>query len=71
MSIKSREIRLASRPKGEPVSDNFQLAEVELPDPQPGEVLVRNEYISVDPYMRGRMNEAKVLRASRLNSGRR
>jgi NADPH-dependent curcumin reductase CurA len=59
MSIKSREIRLASRPKGEPVSNNFQLAEVELPDPQPGEVLVRNEYISVDPYMRGRMNEGK------------
>ncbi len=59
MPIKSREFRLASRPKGEPVSDNFQLAEVELPDPQSGEVLVRNEYISVDPYMRGRMNEGK------------
>jgi NADPH-dependent curcumin reductase CurA len=59
MSIKSREIRLASRPKGEPDADNFQLAEAEIGQPQPGEVLVRNEYISVDPYMRGRMNDAK------------
>ena len=59
MSIKSREVRLASRPKGEPVAENFQLAEAEIGDPQTGEVLVRNQYISVDPYMRGRMNEAK------------
>lgn len=55
----SREIRLASRPTGEPKLDNFSFATVELPDPKPGEVLVRNLYISVDPYMRGRMNEAK------------
>jgi NADPH-dependent curcumin reductase CurA len=59
MATQSREFRLVSRPQGEPVSDNFQLAEVELPEPQPGEVLVRNEYISVDPYMRGRMNDTK------------
>jgi len=59
MPSTSREIRLASRPNGEPSSDNFSFATVELPDPQPGEVLVRNLCISVDPYMRGRMNEAK------------
>lgn len=57
--MKSREIRLAGRPQGEPTFDSFSFANVELPDPQPGEVLVRNLYISVDPYMRGRMNDAK------------
>jgi NADPH-dependent curcumin reductase CurA len=55
----SREIRLASRPRGVPTADNFTLAQVELPPPQDGQVLVRNHYLSVDPYMRGRMNEAK------------
>jgi len=55
----SREIRLASRPQGLPTADNFSLAQVELAPPQDGHVLVRNLYMSVDPYMRGRMNEAK------------
>ena len=59
MPIQSREVRLASRPQGEPTLDNFSFATVELPDPQPGEVLVRNICMSVDPYMRGRMNEGK------------
>jgi NADPH-dependent curcumin reductase CurA len=59
MPITSNEIRLVSRPKGEPVAENFQLVKAEVGDPQPGEVLVRNEYISVDPYMRGRMNDGK------------
>jgi NADPH-dependent curcumin reductase CurA len=59
MSTASREVRLASRPQGEPSLDNFSFATVQLPDPNPGEVLVRNEFLSVDPYMRGRMNDAK------------
>jgi NADPH-dependent curcumin reductase CurA len=59
MPTQSREIRLASRPHGEPTLDNFSFATVELPDPQPGEVLVRNICMSVDPYMRGRMNDSK------------
>jgi NADPH-dependent curcumin reductase CurA len=59
MPTKSREVRLASRPQGEPSLNNFSFATVEVRDPGPGEVLVRNEYISVDPYMRGRMNDAK------------
>lgn len=59
MSTKSREIQLVSRPKGEPAPGCFTLVERELPDPEPGQVLVRNQYISVDPYMRGRMNDAK------------
>src|SRR5271165_1989169 len=59
MTIKSREIRLASRPQGEPTLDNFSFATVELADPKPGEVLVLYLYMSVDPYMRGRMNDVK------------
>ncbi|WP_310496068.1 NADP-dependent oxidoreductase [Sandarakinorhabdus sp.] len=51
----SREIRLASRPVGTPVAANFAVASVELPAPGAGEVLVRNHWMSVDPYMRGRM----------------
>ncbi|WP_320673177.1 NADP-dependent oxidoreductase [Patulibacter defluvii] len=54
----SREIRLAARPHGAPTLDTFAHAEVELPDPGPGQVVVRNRWISVDPYMRGRMSDA-------------
>jgi Putative NADP-dependent oxidoreductases len=56
---KSREIRLASRPKGWPTPDNFILAETELPSLSDGQALVRNLFMSVDPYMRGRMNDMK------------
>ena len=59
MTVQSREIRLARRPQGEPGLDCFAFATVNLPDPGPGEVLVQNLCISVDPYMRGRMNEGK------------
>src|SRR5271169_6252464 len=55
----SREIRLASHPRGLPAADNFILSQRELGPPQNGQVLVRNLYMSVDPYMRGRMNEGK------------
>lgn len=58
MAITAREFHLASRPEGEPTEDNFRLVETRLPDPGPGEVLVRNLAISVDPYMRGRMRDA-------------
>ena len=57
--IASREIRLASRPSGVPTTANFTLARIELAPPQNGQVLVRNRYMSVDPYMRGRMNAGK------------
>jgi NADPH-dependent curcumin reductase CurA len=57
MSWTSREIRLASRPVGEPQPSDFQLAEVEVSDPEDGEVVVRNTFMSVDPYMRGRMDD--------------
>ena len=55
----SREIRLASRPTGMPTADNFIVAETTLPPLQAEQVLVENIFMSVDPYMRGRMNEGK------------
>ena len=55
----TRQIRLVSRPQGWPTHDNFELVEVELPALEPGQVLVRNTVMSVDPYMRGRMNDVK------------
>ena len=56
-NITSREIRLASRPNGVPTASNFTLAETTLEPLQDQQVLVRNLFMSVDPYMRGRMNE--------------
>jgi len=54
-SLVSREIRLKNRPVGLPTPEDFELATVEPKPPGPGEVQVRNLYMSVDPYMRGRM----------------
>jgi len=54
-----REIRLKSRPSGLPTADNFELATVDLPAPGDGEVQVKNLWMTVDPYMRGRMNDVK------------
>jgi NADPH-dependent curcumin reductase CurA len=55
MAERNREIRLASRPEAEPGPEHFDLVEVALPEPGPDSVLVRNLWMSVDPYMRGRM----------------
>ncbi|MDB5476435.1 MAG: alcohol dehydrogenase, zinc-containing [Phenylobacterium sp.] len=54
-----KEIRLKSRPVGLPNRDNFEVATVDLRDPGPGEVQVKNLWMTVDPYMRGRMNDVK------------
>src|SRR5579863_5811793 len=59
MSITSREVRLKSRPVGMPTRDNFELASVEVADTAPGEVTVKNTWMTVDPYMRGRMNDVR------------
>lgn len=59
MTTTSREIRLKRRPIGLPSTDDFEFATVTLPDPDHGELVVRNLYMSVDPYMRGRMNDRK------------
>lgn len=53
------EIRLAARPDGWPTEDNFDIVEVPAPEAGPGQLLVRNLVMSVDPYMRGRMNAGK------------
>jgi NADPH-dependent curcumin reductase CurA len=50
--VKSREVQLVRRPPGLPSLDDFRVVEVEVGDPRPGEVLVRNLFLSVDPYMR-------------------
>ena len=47
------------RPRGEPTAADFELADVELPEPGDGQVVIRNAWLSVDPYMRGRMNESR------------
>ncbi len=58
MSEQMRRITLASRPTGAPVPDNFRLETAPVPTPGEGEVLVRVHYMSLDPYMRGRMDDA-------------
>jgi NADPH-dependent curcumin reductase CurA len=56
---KNRDIRLKNRPVGLPKTTDFELVESEVPTPAAGQVLVRNLYMSVDPYMRGRMRDRK------------
>ena len=56
MPLKNRQVLLASRPTGKPTPENFRLVEAEVPRPGPGQMLVRTVYLSLDPYMRGRMN---------------
>ncbi|WP_276279163.1 NADP-dependent oxidoreductase [Halorussus caseinilyticus] len=56
MSQTNRKFLLAKRPDGKPDRDTFELVEEDVPRPGPGEVLVRTLYLSVDPYMRGRMD---------------
>ena len=55
----SREIHLVGRPRGVPTASDFAVVEVDIPEPSEGEVVIRNGFISVDPYMRARMNDAK------------
>ena len=59
MTEMMRQIALASRPTGAPTPANFRLEELPIPTPGEGEVLVRVHYMSLDPYMRGRMDDAK------------
>ena len=55
----NRQMVLASRPFGAPTAENFNLVRSEKPTPKTGEVLLRTVFLSLDPYMRGRMNDAK------------
>ena len=56
---RNQQILLDNRPDGEAVASNFKLVSSDTPELQDGEVLVRNHFLSLDPYMRGRMNDAK------------
>ena len=55
----NRQVLLARRPNGAPVADDFELAQTDVPEPASGEMLLRTVYLSLDPYMRGRMNAEK------------
>ena len=55
----NRQVLLASRPRGAVTEDNFRIVDAPLAAPDAGEVLVRNDWLSLDPYMRGRMNDVK------------
>jgi NADPH-dependent curcumin reductase len=59
MTTTNLQIHLASRPTGEPTAANFRLVEAAVPELRDGQVLVRHHFLSLDPYMRGRMNDAK------------
>jgi NADPH-dependent curcumin reductase len=59
VKLTNRQILLASRPQGPATETNFRLVEQPIPEPAHGEVLVKNEWLSLDPYMRGRMNDVK------------
>jgi NADPH-dependent curcumin reductase CurA len=61
---KNRQVRLERRPIGEPKPDDFELVEAPIPSPEDGQVLSRTIYLSLDPYMRGRMREGRSYAAS-------
>src|SRR5215813_15554146 len=56
---KARQIVLAARPEGRPKPSDFRLKETAIPTPSEGQILLRVQYLSLDPYMRGRMDERK------------
>ena len=59
VAAKNTRILLASRPVGRPVPDNFRIEQVDVPAPSTGEMLLKVRYLSLDPYMRGRMSAEK------------
>ena len=59
MSTKNTQIHLVKRPQGEPDASCFAIVDETLGEPGPGQLLVRNRFLSLDPYMRGRMDDAK------------
>jgi len=59
MTEKNMQVLLARRPEGQVQTSDFKIVETPLPDIADGQLLVRNHYLSLDPYMRGRMSAAK------------
>jgi NADPH-dependent curcumin reductase CurA len=64
MAVTNTQVRLASRPKGAPVEANFEITTEPMRELESGEVLVKNLYLSLDPYMRGRMSEGESYAAA-------
>ena len=64
MTTMNQQWHLVSRPSGEPTRRQLPLVEAPVPELQDGQVLVRNHYLSLDPYMRGRMNDGKSYAAA-------
>jgi NADPH-dependent curcumin reductase CurA len=64
MTEKNMQVLLAARPQGWVQESDFRIVESTVPDIGEGQVLVRNHYLSLDPYMRGRMNDAKSYAAA-------
>lgn len=60
MATTAQRFALASRPVGEPSSENFRLENIEIPEPGPGQVLLRTRYLSLDPYVRGRISGVRA-----------
>ena len=63
MADQNTQIRLASRPHGKPAPEHFTITQKPMPSPGEGQVLIRTKYLSLDPYMRGRMNDSKSYAA--------
>src|SRR3712207_1796184 len=63
MSGKNMQVLLASRPVGWVKESDFKIVETDIPQPGEGQVLVKNLYLSLDPYMRGRMNDTRSYAA--------
>jgi NADPH-dependent curcumin reductase CurA len=59
MEDRNRQVLLKRRPTGVPTTADFEIADGPVPDPREGEVLVRGIYLSLDPYMRGRISAAR------------
>src|SRR5579863_5620421 len=63
MAAKNMQVLLANRPTGWVKESDFRIVETPIPAPGDGQVLVKNHYLSLDPYMRGRMNDTKSYAA--------
>src|SRR4051794_10777733 len=63
MSEKNMQVLLANRPIGWVKESDFNIVETEIPQPGDGQLLIKNSYLSLDPYMRGRMNDTKSYAA--------
>lgn len=64
MTMMNTQVLLAARPTGEPSPENFDIVQSAIPEAGEGEIVVRTIYLSIDPYMRGRMDDAKSYAAS-------